>query len=125
MQMAQVRSVRVPDTPDSLSTLDLSARSLKRFQMPVESFQYLAVWKPVSNDDDFAPARPGFGGENNRSFRDCVDGHPAIRIPARPGVPVFAQMIVLAEILRVIPAVPIVVLRHVSCAADRVVESIR
>ncbi len=124
MKVARVYSICIPNLTNRLAALNFTIGSGKRLQVAVESLDERVVRKTMTDNDDFSPAGASFTGKYYRPLRGRVDRQPAIRIAARLRIPIFAQMIVLAEILGGVPAVAVLRLRDVTRAADRVVKPV-
>src|SRR5215213_10769607 len=73
--------------------------------MPVKRLNLFAVGQIVFDDDDVSPACAGIFGKDYATVSRRVNRLAAVGIAARIFVPVLAEMIVCAEILRVVPFV--------------------
>lgn len=124
MKVAQVRSVGVADAADFLTAGNVTAGPVKCLQVAVQSLHERAVGEAVPNDDDFPPPGVPLACENYRSVRGRIHELAAIRVTSRLRVPIFAQMIHLAKITSVVPAVTVVLLRSASGAAHRIIKPV-
>src|SRR5688500_16809747 len=88
--------------------------------MPVKGAQFRSVRRSVFDHDNISPSRTRVSGEDDHAISGGKDGFTAVRIAPAVFIPIFTQMTVLAEVLRVVPGVPpIVALGHILFLADR------
>jgi hypothetical protein len=125
MQMTRITPVCAADCSDLLASFYRAFRFQYRFQMPVKTLNFCAVRRRVFDDDDVSPTRARVARKSNLPVSRRKNRLAAIGISARRFVPIFAEMPVFAEILRVILRIPpIISLADKILFADRISKTL-
>jgi hypothetical protein len=125
MQMTRVTTACAADCPDLLTPFYFAFRFQNCFEMSVKTLNFRSVSRDVFDDNDISPTCAAVFSKSNLSAGSCENRLSAIGVAAGRFVPVFTEMTVFAEILRIVPRIaPVVFLADKLFFADRISETV-